>query len=136
MTRTNTPDRLNKDGSTTITSKRACNGCGEYVGDVTVHEVNAAIAGRPMPDVRRECANCAPTAPEPACIPTRVVAGDTLCVTRDCDHEVDDADEYCDVVREEVICATHSEFKTSPQDDFESVTVSAPWPCKTLKAVA
>lgn len=134
--RTNTPDRLNDDGSRTITSKRACNGCGEYIGDVSEQEVNAATSGRPLPDVRRECPNCAPTAPEPACIPTRVVAGDTLCVTRDCDHEVSDYAEYCDEVREEIVCVTHSEFTTSPEDAFEAVTVSAPWPCNYQKAVA
>jgi hypothetical protein len=35
MTRPNTPDRVNPDGSRTITSKRACSGCGQLLGDVT-----------------------------------------------------------------------------------------------------
>jgi hypothetical protein len=40
--------------------KRVCNGCGEYVGDVTNAELDCAVEGRPLPDVRGECDNCAP----------------------------------------------------------------------------
>jgi len=58
--RTNTPDRVNDDGSTTITVKRACNGCDRYVGDVTSAELEACEDGQPLPDVRAECSNCAP----------------------------------------------------------------------------
>jgi hypothetical protein len=56
--RTNTPDRRNDDGSTTITMKRACNGCAVELGDVTDAEVNRAVAGLPLLDARAECANC------------------------------------------------------------------------------
>lgn len=63
-TRTNTPDRItvHPDGrkTTTITTKRACNGCSTLLGDVTELEVRAAIAGRPLPDARTECPNCRP----------------------------------------------------------------------------
>ncbi|WP_051797289.1 hypothetical protein [Catenuloplanes japonicus] len=46
-----------------ITAKRACNGCGLPVGDVLNAEVEAALAGRPLPDVRRHCLVCkVPTA--------------------------------------------------------------------------
>lgn len=58
--RTWTPDQTNDDGSRTITVKRACNGCGQYVGDVTDAEMNRAIAGLPLADVRAECAHCLP----------------------------------------------------------------------------
>lgn len=50
-----TPDRANADGSTTIVLKRACNGCGHYVGDATDQELFG-----PLRDVRTECAHCAP----------------------------------------------------------------------------
>ena len=53
--RTNTPDRVNDDGSTTIVLKRCCNGCGQHVGDVTDDELNG-----PLGDVRSECAHCRP----------------------------------------------------------------------------
>jgi hypothetical protein len=62
--RTFTPDRkeINDEGRTVthITTKRVCNGCGEFVGDVTEQEFNCAINGRPLPDVRSECKHCAP----------------------------------------------------------------------------
>jgi hypothetical protein len=68
MTRTaprpNTPDRItiHPDGrkTTTITTKRACNGCGELLGDITDDEMAYAVAGQPLPDVRTECTNCQP----------------------------------------------------------------------------
>jgi hypothetical protein len=62
--RTFTPDRVEttEDGRTRthITMKRVCNGCGEYVGDVTDAEMDCAIEGRPLPDVRSDCKHCAP----------------------------------------------------------------------------
>lgn len=62
--RTNTPNRewFDDDGHrhTTITMKRACNGCGIHLGDVTDPEIERAIAGLPAEDVRGECPNCAP----------------------------------------------------------------------------
>lgn len=64
MSRSNTPDRItiHPDGrkTTTITTKRACNGCGELLGDITELEMRAAIAGRPLPDARPECPTCQP----------------------------------------------------------------------------
>lgn len=61
-----TPDVTNPDGSTTKRMKRACNGCGELLGDVTEEEMNAACEGRPLPDVRDECPRCNDTALQPA----------------------------------------------------------------------
>lgn len=56
-TRTNTPDRTNPDGSTTITMKRACNGCGTRLGDVDNRDVDQH--GN-LTDVRAECDHCRP----------------------------------------------------------------------------
>src|SRR5690606_4828127 len=51
-----TPDRseVGEDGRryTVVTMKRACNGCGQQLGDVTVEELDAGGAGEPLPDVR------------------------------------------------------------------------------------
>ncbi|MDV7194768.1 hypothetical protein [Mycolicibacterium fortuitum] len=62
--RTNTPPQTitRPDGSTStrITTKRVCNGCSREVGDVTIEEINAVLDGLPLPDVRHECAWCAP----------------------------------------------------------------------------
>lgn len=62
--RTNTPDAVTVDADgfkrTTFTVKRACNGCSQYLGDVTDAEINRAVAGLPLLDVRAECAHCAP----------------------------------------------------------------------------
>lgn len=55
MARNFTPDRKNADGSTTVRIKRCCNGCGKNIGDVTESELEAAVAGAPLPDVRKEC---------------------------------------------------------------------------------
>lgn len=41
-----------------IAAKRACNGCGEKIGDPTDLETAYALAGKPLPDVRGECPNC------------------------------------------------------------------------------
>jgi ribosomal protein S27AE len=132
--RPNTPDRINDDGSRTITTKRACNGCGQLLGDITNAEMQAAIAGAPLPDVRRECPACGPTAPEPACVATVVVAGDQLCLELECDHTGGGGsfsappDSYCDEVREETVCATHSRFETTGWGD--ELVHAEPWPCK------
>jgi hypothetical protein len=134
--RTHTPDRANPDGSTTIKMKRACNGCGERLGDVTEEEMARGINGLPLPDVRRECPTCGPTAPEPKCIPTTVLVGDIACLDDECGHEhsaeggadpVEDS--YCDEVREETVCATHSQFAAA-EDGFDEITHAEPWPCK------
>lgn len=60
MTRPSTPSRKNPNGSTTITMKRCCNGCGNPIGDVTDAEIDASIAGLRLPDVRDECPTCTP----------------------------------------------------------------------------
>lgn len=59
-TRTFTPDTRHPDGSRIIHMKRACNGCGTLLGDPTNAELDAACDGRPLPDVRGECAHCRP----------------------------------------------------------------------------
>lgn len=51
--RTNTPDELTTTGRK-IRVKRSCDGCGESVGDVTEAELDAAVAGRPLPSVIAE----------------------------------------------------------------------------------
>ena len=130
MTRPWTPDRTNGDGSTTMTTKRACNGCGEFIGDVTTLEMNAAINGRPLPDVRYECPTCGPTAPEPACVPTQVASGERACLELDCAHALAPGSGYCVEVREETVCATHSHA-----NDRDEITHAEPWPCKHSKAV-
>ncbi|MFF7949095.1 hypothetical protein [Streptomyces griseorubiginosus] len=62
--RTNTPDRktTNNEGRaiTTVTVKRACNGCGQYLGDATEAEIWRAVDGLPAEDVRTECEHCRP----------------------------------------------------------------------------
>lgn len=133
MSRTDTPDRINSSGSRTITTKRACNGCGQLLGDITNEEMAAAIAGRPLPDVRRECPACGPTAPAPQCRPVTLIAGDQLCLESECDHELAAESGHCDEVREEIVCAIHSTFAMGGFD-YEECTQVAPWPCR--KAVA
>ncbi|MFC8361099.1 hypothetical protein ACFUIY_14650 [Streptomyces griseorubiginosus] len=134
--RPSTPDRRHADGSTTITMKRACNGCGTRLGDATDEELVAGMNGRPLPDVRRECPTCGPTAPEPECRPMTVVAGDALCVEMECDHSSGGGsygtppDSYCDEVTEQVICSTHSTFAPGFEDVHEVVTHAEPWPCQ------
>lgn len=134
MARPNTPDRINPDGSKTIKMKRACNGCGELLGDVTEQEMAAGINGRPLPDVRRECPTCAPTAPAPKCLPTTVLAGDTLCLIQECDHDPVDG-YYCAEVRKETVCNTHSRF-VQAEDDFDELVHAEPWPCKQQAVAA
>lgn len=55
-----TPPHTGNDGARVVTVKRCCNGCSTEFGDVTAAELDAAIAGRPLPDVRDECPTCAP----------------------------------------------------------------------------
>lgn len=59
--RTHTPDRttVNADGHTvtTIKLKRACNGCGQLLGDLDGRDVDA---NGNLTDVRAECQHCAP----------------------------------------------------------------------------
>ncbi|MFW3473606.1 hypothetical protein ACN24M_20300 [Streptomyces microflavus] len=130
MTRTDTPDRVNDDGSRTITTKRACNGCGNLLGDITNSEMAAAIDGRPLPDVRRECPACGPTAPETVCVPVGVLAGDGLCLEMECDHDRKSEAEHCDQVREETICDTHS--RTEMIGWHEQIVHAEPWPCRAV----
>lgn len=60
MRRPWTPDRRNPEGSTTVTVKRCCNGCGRQLGDASLIELEAGMCGQPLPDVRGECPNCCP----------------------------------------------------------------------------
>lgn len=136
MPRTHTPDRVNTNGSKTIKMQRACNGCGQILGDVTDEEMQAGINGRPLPDVRQECPTCGPTAPPPACLPTAIIGGDWLCIERECDHEIADGADYCDEVREETVCATHSTFTQDPDTGHEVVDHAEPWPCTRSGAAA
>jgi hypothetical protein len=47
-----TADRHGDDGMvTTVHVKRACDGCGELIGDVTDAELDAALDGRRLPSV-------------------------------------------------------------------------------------
>lgn len=56
--RTWTPTIRTSPTSRRGTTKRCCNGCGERIGDVTTEEIEAAMAGLPLPDVTSECLNC------------------------------------------------------------------------------
>jgi len=55
--RTHTPDRVNDDGSTTFHLKRACNGCGQHLGDIDDRDITD---NGNLTDVRAECDHCAP----------------------------------------------------------------------------
>ncbi|MFC9089020.1 hypothetical protein [Nocardiopsis dassonvillei] len=50
-------------GTRTIRVQRACNGCGSELRDVNKAELDAAMCGRPLPDVTGECPTCTPPAP-------------------------------------------------------------------------
>ncbi|MFJ5151418.1 hypothetical protein ACIQCF_07485 [Streptomyces sp. NPDC088353] len=134
-TRPSTPDQINPDGSKTITTKRACNGCGQLLGDITDAEMEAAIHGRPLPDVRQECPACAPTAPPPACQPMALLSGELRCIEGDCDHAIPTGTDECTAIRTEIVCATHSTFVPGFEDAYEVATHAEPWPCKHSKAV-
>lgn len=139
--RTFTPDvvTVNADGRkhTTGKMKRACNGCGRHIGDVTDQEMACGVNVLPLPDVRRECPDCGPTAPEPKCLPTAVLRGEPKCLDAECTHEhsAEDGsdpveDSYCDEVTEQTICVTHSAF-----DITGTITRTAAWPCTAPAAV-
>jgi hypothetical protein len=53
-----TPDEILETGGRRINVKRACNGCGQLLGDVTDEEMNDAVRGRPLLDVTGECGTC------------------------------------------------------------------------------
>jgi hypothetical protein len=55
MSRTFTPPRETESGGTRITVHRHCDSCGRDIGDATREELEAAIAGAPLPDVAAEC---------------------------------------------------------------------------------
>lgn len=59
--RTHTPDRvqINEEGRkvTTFHLKRACNGCGQHLGDIDNRDVDD---NGKLTDVRAECPNCRP----------------------------------------------------------------------------
>jgi hypothetical protein len=55
MTREMTPPKPNGKGGTTIRVHRCCNGCGREIGDANQSELEAAVAGVSLPDVRSEC---------------------------------------------------------------------------------
>ena len=112
------------DTSSTIKMKRACNGCGQRLGDVTDQEMARAINGLPLPDVRKECPTCGATAPEPRCLPVKTFHGDPDCLDQDCDHDTAPDSDYCDEVTEHAICATHSDINTDG-----AITRATPWPC-------
>lgn len=63
--RTHTPPKPNATGGTTIRVHRCCNGCGRDIGDANDQEMESAVSGSLMPDVRGEC-GCAdaPNVPE------------------------------------------------------------------------
>lgn len=61
MSRPWTPDVVNPEtGARTIKVKRACNGCGTVIGDVSPFEMEVVMAGFELPDVRGECPTCTP----------------------------------------------------------------------------
>lgn len=95
-TRPRTPDRRNRDGSVTITMQRHCNGCGSALGDVTDGEMQRALYGLPLPDVRSECDHCRPLAAgasQPGtCGRTRGVGG---AVFPPCARTAGHAEAYC-----------------------------------------
>lgn len=68
-----TPDETLPSGSRRIHVRRACNGCGALIGDITEAELDAAVEGGALPDVRGECPVCTPwsgtTELEPAWAP-------------------------------------------------------------------
>jgi len=53
-----TPDTILAAGGRRINVKRACNGCGTLLGDVTDEEMNDAVRGFPLLDVTPECGLC------------------------------------------------------------------------------
>jgi hypothetical protein len=68
LLRHRTPEVRDANGRRHITVQRCCNGCGDPLGDVTMIEINLAIDGRPLPDVRPECPRCRPSMDPPLAI--------------------------------------------------------------------
>ncbi|MGW7350890.1 hypothetical protein [Streptomyces sp. NPDC054784] len=62
------------------------------------------------------------------CRPISVFAGEIYCLDLECDHDLTDGAHYCDEVREENVCGTHSRF-VQAENGFEEVVHSEPWPC-------
>lgn len=71
---------------------------------------------------------------ERACSPTASVAGDMLCLDYECDHDAA-IGEYCDEVREELICDTHS-TSTANESGWDEITHAEPWPCQFASKAA
>lgn len=132
--RPRTPDRKNPDGSTTIVMKCACNGCGLQLGDITDEEMAAAMNSRPLPDVRRECPACGPTAPPPVCHPMTLFSGEFLCIEGECSHDTVPGSDECTEISRVTVCADHSEFTPGFEDAYEVATHAEPWPCKRTAA--
>lgn len=53
-----TPYEETETGGTRLSVKRACNGCGTLLGDVTDIEMNAAVRGQELRGVEHECGLC------------------------------------------------------------------------------
>lgn len=75
-TRPSTPPFDLPEGGKRITVQRCCNGCGRPLGDANDAEMDAAIAGASLPDVRSEC-GCAPaeTTEDPSAAPHPAAEG-------------------------------------------------------------
>ncbi|MCX5285964.1 hypothetical protein [Streptomyces sp. NBC_00198] len=133
-TRPDTPDVVTYDEqgrkSTRISTKRACNGCGALLGDLTDDEFTAGINGRPLPDVRQECPTCGPSAPPPECRPMKLLSGEVRCLEGDCPHGRINGDRECPATRIETVCAIHSTFTPGFEDAYEEATHAEPWPCQ------
>lgn len=134
MTRTSTPDAVEPNGSTTITMKRACNGCGEQIGDVTKAEMLAGMNGLPLPDVRPECPNCQAQHPTPQCRPMRLDVGPADCSERECPeyHDQDGEDnglDRCSHLGEGLFCVEHSTLYETDEGEH-GVSEAEPWPCR------
>lgn len=54
-TRRHTPVKRFGTGKSRIRVQRSCNGCQQSLGDANTAEIDAAVAGEPLPDVRLEC---------------------------------------------------------------------------------
>ncbi|MGI8333427.1 hypothetical protein ACRYCC_26040 [Actinomadura scrupuli] len=83
--RPSTPPRENPSGGMTITVQRTCNGCGTSLGDATPAELDAAVAGRWLPDASDECPSCSPATWKDALATKQTVAA--ICERAKTDHE-------------------------------------------------
>lgn len=134
VTRPRTPDVQNPNGSTTITMKRACNGCHQTLGDVTTKEMLAGMNGLPLPDVRPECPNCQAEYPVPECRPMTLSVGLTECGERECEeylHEdgEDNGLDRCSHLHDELFCVEHSTLYETDEGEH-GVDEAEPWPCQ------